>query len=201
MVKPLSDVNLGQIEQRVLKALDAAASPWIAELETRAPVGGCSFIRFGDDPAVDQEIYLDVQTGHGRLTSPDVRLDSIIEFVASAPEDIMRLITEVRRLQGQSALGILFCRAECYGRECLFSFPIAVAGALHGAEHDDAVAGVDVPVEGAVAVGECAGRGGRWARAGRPGWTRVTDLLGREVFVGLAMVPSVPVGTGQELRP
>jgi hypothetical protein len=71
-----------------------------------------------------------------------------------------------------------------------------VAGVLHGAEHDDVVAGVDVPVEGALEVGSFAGHerelvvaevwaearrsgfrrrrrsGGRWARAGRRGWTR-----------------------------
>jgi len=45
-------------------------------------------------------MYVDVRTSHGRLTSLDSRLDSIIEFVASAPEDIMRLITEIRRLRG-----------------------------------------------------------------------------------------------------
>lgn len=74
--------------------------PWIAEMETRAPIGGCSFIRFADDPTAGQEIYLDVRIGHGQMTSPDVRLDSIIEFVARAPEDVMRLITEIRRLRG-----------------------------------------------------------------------------------------------------
>jgi hypothetical protein len=100
MSDPLPDADLGQIEQRVLTALSAAAPPWIAELETRAPVGGCSFIRFGGDQAADEEIYLEVRTGHGRLTSSDVRLDSIIEFIARAPDDIMRLITEVRRLRG-----------------------------------------------------------------------------------------------------
>ena len=100
MAEPVPDADLGQIEQRVMRALDAAAPPWIAELETRAPIGGCSFIRFGDDPDADQEMYLDVRAGHGRLTSPDARLDSVIDFVARGPEDIMRLITEVRRLRG-----------------------------------------------------------------------------------------------------
>jgi hypothetical protein len=100
MVHPLPDADLEEIEQRTLKALDAAPPPWVPELETRGPIGGCSFIRFGEDPVADQEIYLDVHTGDRQLTSPDVRLDSIIEFVARAPEDILRLITEIRRLRG-----------------------------------------------------------------------------------------------------
>jgi hypothetical protein len=99
VAEPLSNADLGQIEHRVLDALDAAAPPWIAELETRAPIGGCSFIRFGDEPTADHEMYLDVRTARGQLTSPDERLDSIVEFVAHAPEDIMRLINEIRRLR------------------------------------------------------------------------------------------------------
>ena len=100
MADPLPDTKLNQIEQRTLRALGAAPPPWIPELETRAPTGGCSFIRIGDDPLTDQEMYLELRTGDGQLTSPDVQLDQIIDFVARAPEDIMRLITEVRRLRG-----------------------------------------------------------------------------------------------------
>jgi hypothetical protein len=85
---------------RRFRALGAAPPPWIPELETRAPTGGCSFIRIGDDPFIDREMYLEVLTGDGRLTSPDVQLDQIIDFVARAPEDAMRLIAEVRRLRG-----------------------------------------------------------------------------------------------------
>jgi hypothetical protein len=44
VAEPLSDTELGEIGHRVLKALDAPAPPWIAELETCAPIGGCSFI-------------------------------------------------------------------------------------------------------------------------------------------------------------
>jgi hypothetical protein len=100
VIDPLPDTDLDQIRQRALKALDAAPPPWIPEMETRDPIGGCSFIRFGDDPAVDQEIYLDVRISTGKMTSPDARLDSIVDFVAHAPGDVMRLIAEIRRLRG-----------------------------------------------------------------------------------------------------
>lgn len=100
MIDPLLDTDLDQIKQRALRALDAAPPPWIPEMETREPIGGCSFIRFGGDPAVDHEIYLEVRTGTGKMTSPDARLDSIVDFVAHAPGDVVRLIAEVRRLRG-----------------------------------------------------------------------------------------------------
>ena len=100
MADPLPDAELNQIEQRALRALGAAPPPWIPELETRAPIGGCSFIRIGDDPVIDREMYLEVRTADGQLTSPDVQLNQIIDFVARAPEDTMRLIAEVRRLRG-----------------------------------------------------------------------------------------------------
>jgi hypothetical protein len=100
MADPLPDAELNQIEQRALRALGAAPPPWIPELETRAPIGGCSFIRIGDDPVTDPAMSLEVRTGDGQLTSPDVQLDQIIDFVARAPEDIIRLIAEVRRLRG-----------------------------------------------------------------------------------------------------
>jgi GNAT superfamily N-acetyltransferase len=97
MSDPLPDTDLEQIQQRARRALDAAPASWIPDMETRAPIGGCSFIRFGDDPAIDQEMYLDVRIGAGQMTSPDARLDAIVEFVAYAPKDVMRLIAEIRR--------------------------------------------------------------------------------------------------------
>jgi hypothetical protein len=59
MSDPLPDADLEQIEQRARRALDAAPAPWTSEMETRAPIGECSFIRFGNDSAIDQEMYLD----------------------------------------------------------------------------------------------------------------------------------------------
>ena len=45
MANFLPDADLEQIMQRALRALDAAPLPWIPELETRAGIGGSSFIR------------------------------------------------------------------------------------------------------------------------------------------------------------
>jgi hypothetical protein len=109
MTDPLPDTDLEQIEQRAQRALDAAPPPWLPFLETGGGLGGCSFIRVGDDPDVDQEMYLHVYTGSEQVTSP-ARLDPIIEFVGSAPDDVIRLIAEIRRLRRQPALYILIVR-------------------------------------------------------------------------------------------
>src|SRR2546430_15815469 len=100
MADPLPDTDLEQIERRPLRALDAAP-PLGPFLETQGGLGGggSSFIRFGDDPVTDQEMYLYVYDGGEQLRSP-VRLDSIVEFAACAPEDVMRLTAEIRRLRG-----------------------------------------------------------------------------------------------------
>jgi hypothetical protein len=44
--------------------------------------------------------------GDERLVSPDVRLDAVIEFLGNAPADVLRLLSEVKRLRtlvGQKA--------------------------------------------------------------------------------------------------
>jgi hypothetical protein len=99
MTDPLPDTDLEQIERRALRALEAAPPPWVPFLETEGGLGGASFIRLGDDPDVDQEMYLHFYDGGAQVRSP-VRLDPIIEFVACTPEDVRRLIAEIRRLRG-----------------------------------------------------------------------------------------------------
>ena len=99
MTDPMPDTDLEQIEQRALRALDAAPPPWFPFLESEGGLGGDSFIRLGDDPDVDQEMYVHVYIGGKQVSSP-VRLDPIVEFVACAPDDVIRLIAEIRRLRG-----------------------------------------------------------------------------------------------------
>ena len=65
----------------------------------RGGLGGDSFIRLGDDPDVDQEMYLYVYAA-GELVRSPVRMDPIIEFVGCAPDDVIQLIAEIRRLRG-----------------------------------------------------------------------------------------------------
>ena len=60
------------------------------------------FIRFGDDPDVDHEMYIDVHVGERQLFSPDARLDAIIDFIAHAAEDVPRLLAEIKRLRKPS---------------------------------------------------------------------------------------------------
>jgi hypothetical protein len=64
-----------------------------------SPVQGSSFIQFGGAPDEDNEMYLDVRLGQDQLVSPDTRLDAIVDLIGNAPQDIIRLIDEVRRFR------------------------------------------------------------------------------------------------------
>ena len=103
MTEPLPDEAIAEIEHRLNQARSVAPSPWQAWLETRDTTGGESFVRFGGNPDVDNEMYLTVLLGTDRLTSPDPRLDLIVDFVGNAARDVQRLITEVRRLRKSDA--------------------------------------------------------------------------------------------------
>lgn len=99
----LPDADLTDAEERALQSLEVAPAPWIPLLETCHGIGGCGFIQAGDDPAVDNEMYFDAHLGASRLTSPDPRLDTVNDFVAHAPADVIRLIAEIRRLRNELA--------------------------------------------------------------------------------------------------
>lgn len=72
-------------------------------LETREATGGCSFVRLGEDPDLDQEMYVDIHVGADKWSSPDARLDDVIDFIGHAAGDVERLLQEVRRLRGEPA--------------------------------------------------------------------------------------------------
>lgn len=46
-------------------------------------------------------MYIDVRLGTNQLTSPDPRLDAVIEFIAHAAADVPRLVTEIKRLRSE----------------------------------------------------------------------------------------------------
>lgn len=48
-------------------------------------------------------MYLTVLLGTDRLTSPDPRLDLIVDFVGNAVYDVQRLLAEIRRLRESDA--------------------------------------------------------------------------------------------------
>jgi hypothetical protein len=97
----LSDADLDDIAHRVAGALEVAPPPWEPWLETRAGTGGGSFVSLGGRPDDDNEIYLDVRLGADQLTSPDARLDAIVDFLAHVAEDVPKLVAEVRRLRSE----------------------------------------------------------------------------------------------------
>jgi hypothetical protein len=103
MTDPLPDEVMAEIECRLSQVLSVAPPPWREYLETRTATGGESFVQFGGDPGVDNEMYLTVLLGKDRLTSPDPRLDLIVDFVGNAVHDVQRLLAEIRRLRESDA--------------------------------------------------------------------------------------------------
>src|SRR5271169_6634563 len=99
MSNGIEEAELVEIEQSAARAFAVAPTPWIAQLETRQPIGGESFIRLGDDPALDQELYIRLYTASNQIASPDVGLDVVVDFIAHASDVIPRLIAEIRRLR------------------------------------------------------------------------------------------------------
>ncbi|WNV87900.1 hypothetical protein [Umezawaea sp. Da 62-37] len=100
----LSDADFDEIEQRVMKALEVAPPPWVEHLESRYATGGTSFVQVGPadiDPEI--EMYVNVQVGDDQWRSPDARLDAIIDFFGHAPDDVQRLLDEIRRIRKQQA--------------------------------------------------------------------------------------------------
>ncbi|HSR86440.1 MAG TPA: hypothetical protein VLM11_19865 [Streptosporangiaceae bacterium] len=95
----IEETELSEIEQRAAQAFAVAPAPWTALLETRAGLGGESFIRLGDDPVLDHELYVTLFLGTNRVASPDVGPDAVIDYIAHACDTIPRLITEIRRLR------------------------------------------------------------------------------------------------------
>jgi hypothetical protein len=75
--------------------------PWVAWLETGGGLGGESFIQLGDDPGLDQELYIRMCTGSDEIVSPNVHLDVVIEFIADACNAVPRLVAEIRRLRSR----------------------------------------------------------------------------------------------------
>jgi hypothetical protein len=99
MSNGIEDAELAEIEQRAARAFSVAATPWIAQLETRQAIGGESFIRLGDDPNLDQELYVRLYNGLNEIASPNVGLDAVVDFIADASDAVPRLVAEIRRLR------------------------------------------------------------------------------------------------------
>jgi hypothetical protein len=95
----IEEAELAEIEQCAARAFAVAPAPWIAQLETRQPIGGETFIQVGDDPDLDQELYVRLYRGPSQIASPDAGLDAVVDFIAKASGAIPRLVAEIRRLR------------------------------------------------------------------------------------------------------
>ncbi|MEV6678307.1 hypothetical protein AB0N09_15830 [Streptomyces erythrochromogenes] len=92
----VSEEELSAIERRVSAA---TPGPWVGWMETRQGLGGSSFIQISSDAEEDDEIHLTrTHAGH-TITGPDAQTDADIDFIASARQDVPRLVDEIRRLR------------------------------------------------------------------------------------------------------
>ncbi|GAA1222898.1 hypothetical protein GCM10009665_11420 [Kitasatospora nipponensis] len=90
-----------ELDAMELRIAAASTGPWVPVLETRGATGGASRIQIAPATAVeDDEIHLSRFTDGERVqVGPDLQLDADLDFVASARQDMPRLIAEVRRLR------------------------------------------------------------------------------------------------------
>ena len=95
----IEGTELAEIEEYAAQAFAVAPAPWAALLETRGGLGGESFIRLGDDPVLDNELYITLYLGTNPVASPDVGLDAVIDYIAHACDAMPRLMDEIRRLR------------------------------------------------------------------------------------------------------
>jgi hypothetical protein len=86
----ITDAELAEIERR---AAAATKGPWEAFVEGRDHWAGDDFIRTGglDDESPDMYVSLD-----GRPAGPND-----LDFIASARQDVLDLVAEVRRLRAR----------------------------------------------------------------------------------------------------
>ena len=92
MVEGITDAELDDMEAR---AMAATQGPWRAFVEGRDHLSGDSFIRTGDDAAPDMYVSVVSPDRSGEVPAPVADLD----FIASARQDLPRLVTELRRLR------------------------------------------------------------------------------------------------------
>ncbi|MFJ4188210.1 hypothetical protein [Kitasatospora sp. NPDC089509] len=90
-----------ELDSMEVRIAAASTGPWVPALETRGATGGASCIQIAPATAVeDDEIHLSrFINGEQVQVSPDLQLDADLDFIASARQDMPRLIAEVRRLR------------------------------------------------------------------------------------------------------
>jgi hypothetical protein len=88
----LTDAALEQIERRCNAA---SKPPWQSFVEGRDHWGGDNFIRVGGMDDSEPDMYVSRAVGRGLAPASDADLD----FIASARQDLPRLLAEVRRLR------------------------------------------------------------------------------------------------------
>jgi len=88
----LTENELAEMEGRARAATDG---PWQAYVEGRDHVAGDNFIRTGGLDDASPDMYVTHYHGVQPVPAPAADLD----FIASARQDVPRLVAEVRRLR------------------------------------------------------------------------------------------------------
>ena len=98
MSDPLTEADLDAILARAENSLDG---PWQSFVEGRDHFGGDNFIRTGglDDAMPDMYVTL----SYWNAEAPKAATPAVLDFIASARQDVPRLVAEVRRLRALNA--------------------------------------------------------------------------------------------------
>ena len=98
MSDELTDEELDRIAARAAASLPA---PWQAFVEGRDHLGGDDFIRTGGPDVAAADMYITLSYWNDEPPVPATA--HVLDFVASARQDVPRLIEEIRRLRRRSA--------------------------------------------------------------------------------------------------
>jgi hypothetical protein len=90
VVKDASLLTVDEFEVIETALRNATPGPWIPHLEDVQPIGGCSVIWVGDE-ADEPDLYVWLED--------EIAPSADIEFIASAREDVPRLMSELRYLR------------------------------------------------------------------------------------------------------
>jgi len=95
------DLTEAELDAILSRAENSLPAPWKAFVEGRDHFSGDDFIRSGGLDDAMPDIY--VTLSYWNSESPKPASADVLDFIASARQDVPRLVEEVRRLRGMGA--------------------------------------------------------------------------------------------------